>query len=135
MADMIQMQKAEANNAFAKFVRKHYEDWILNPETRPLMSPDLFKKRVFPLLDGDEKVYFILIDNFRLDQWRVVKDLLAEDFTFDESLEGSVGGGFHLRREPLLQHPADGDAIRPQRYLLWPDAGADREDVSRLVGR
>lgn len=90
MADMIQMQKAEANNAFAKFVRKHYEDWILNPESRPLMSPDLFKKRVFPLLDGGEKVYFILIDNFRLDQWRVVKDLLAEDFTFDESLYYSI---------------------------------------------
>ena len=37
-----------------------------------------------------EKVYFILIDNFRLDQWRVVKDLLAEDFTFDESLYYSI---------------------------------------------
>ena len=43
-----------------------------------------------PLLDGGEKVYFILIDNFRLDQWRVVKDLLAEDFTFDESLYYSI---------------------------------------------
>ena len=86
MTDMLRMQKEEANNAFAKFVKKNYVDWIQNPVDRPLMSPDLFKKKVFPMLDNDEKVFFILIDNFRLDQWRVVKELLTEYFTFDESL-------------------------------------------------
>ena len=90
MTDMLRMQKEEANNAFAKFVKKNYVDWIQNPADRPLMSPDLFKKKVFPMLDNDEKVFFILIDNFRLDQWRVVKELLAEYFTFDESLYYSI---------------------------------------------
>lgn len=73
MTDMLRMQKEEANKAFGKFVKKNYVNWIQNPAERPLMSPDLFKKKVFPLLDNDEKVFFILIDNFRLDQWRVVK--------------------------------------------------------------
>lgn len=90
MADMLRMQKEEANNAFGKFIKKNYVGWIQNPDNRPLMSPDLFKKKVFPLLDNGEKVFFILIDNFRLDQWRVVKDLLAEYFTFDESLYYSI---------------------------------------------
>lgn len=90
MTDMLRMQKEEANNAFAKFVKKNYVNWIQNPADRPLMSPDLFKKKVFPMLDNDEKVFFILIDNFRLDQWRVVKELLAEYFTFDESLYYSI---------------------------------------------
>ena len=90
MTDMLRMQKEEANNDFAKFVTKNYVDWIQNPADRPLMSPDLFKKKVFPMLDNDEKVFFILIDNFRLDQWRVVKELLTEYFTFDESLYYSI---------------------------------------------
>ena len=90
MAEMVRSQKAEANNAFARFVRQNYEAWIREPERRPLMSPDLFKKRVFPMLDEGEKLFFILIDNFRLDQWRVVKDLLADDFTFDEDLYYSI---------------------------------------------
>lgn len=90
MSEMLNMQKREANNAFGKFIKKNYVDWIQNPEKRPLMSPDLFKKKVFPLLDEDEKVFFILIDNFRLDQWRVVKDLLSTYFTFDESLYYSI---------------------------------------------
>ena len=90
MTDMLLMLKEEANNAFGKFVRKNYESWINNPAERPLMSPDLFKKRIFPMLDEGEKVFFILIDNFRMDQWRVVKDLLAEFYTFDEDMYYSI---------------------------------------------
>jgi len=90
MTEMLYMQKKEANNAFGKFIKKNYVNWIKNPDERPLMSPDLFKKKVFPLLDEGEKVFFILIDNFRLDQWRVVKDLLSDYFTFDESLYYSI---------------------------------------------
>lgn len=90
MKDMLLKQKEEANNAFGKFVKQNYENWINNPAGRPLMSPDLFKKKIFPLLDEGEKVFFILIDNFRMDQWRVVKDLLAEFYTFDENLYYSI---------------------------------------------
>ena len=84
------MQKTEANSAFCKFVKKHYEDWIITPDNRPLMSPDLFKKKVFPLLDNGEKVFIVLIDNFRLDQWRSIKPILSEYFTFEEDIYCSI---------------------------------------------
>jgi hypothetical protein len=90
MSELLLMQKRDANIAFCKFIRRHYEEWIVNPEDRPLMSPDLFKKEVFPLLDNEDKVFFILIDNFRLDQWKVVKDLLTDYYTFDEKLYYSI---------------------------------------------
>jgi DNA-binding response OmpR family regulator len=90
MKDLLHMQKQEANNVFCKFVKKNYLQWIQYPEQRPLMSPDLFKKKVFPALDNGEQLFFILIDNFRLDQWRVVKNLLSDYFTFDESLYYSI---------------------------------------------
>ena len=90
MSEMLQMQKREANSAFGKFIRKNYEQWILDPQSSPLMSPDLFKKKVFPKLDEGEKYFFILIDNFRLDQWRTVKNLLADYFNIDEGLYYSI---------------------------------------------
>ncbi|MDR0348573.1 MAG: PglZ domain-containing protein [Tannerella sp.] len=90
MKEMLQMQKHEANRVFVKFVKRNYLNWIQEPETRPLMSPDLFKKKVFPVLDNGEKLFFILIDNFRLDQWRVVKSLLSEFYSFDEELYYSI---------------------------------------------
>ena len=42
------------------------------------------------MLDAGEKVFFILIDNFRLDQWYTVRPILAEYFTFEERLYTSI---------------------------------------------
>ncbi|MDE6458496.1 MAG: response regulator, partial [Muribaculum sp.] len=89
MEELLQMQKSEANSAFNKFVRKNYENWVTGND-HPLMSPEIFKKRIFPLLDKGEKVFFIVIDNFRLDQWRSVKPLLSDIFTFEEELYTSI---------------------------------------------
>ena len=76
MAEMLGMQKEEANQGFAKYIAKNYLDWV-SPDNRDrhLMSPDIFKRKIFPLLDEGKKVFLIVIDNFRYDQWR----MLAED--------------------------------------------------------
>lgn len=89
MAEMILMQKREANSNFSKFVTKVYRDWMQGEDV-PLMSPDLFKKVVFPARDAGEKVALIVIDNFRLDQWRAIQPLLADDFTAREELYTSI---------------------------------------------
>ena len=89
MDEMLQMQKNEANAEFGKWVRRNYEDWLAL-EDGPELSPSIFKRRVFPLLNADEKVFFILIDNFRLDQWLTIRPLLADSFTFDEQLYTSI---------------------------------------------
>lgn len=91
MDEMLRMQKAEADAAFFKFVRRNYEDWIMEKDPdRPLMSSEVFKEKVFPLLDKGEKLFFVLIDNFRLDLWQTVKPMLAEFFTIDEQLYTSI---------------------------------------------
>lgn len=91
MGQLLDMQKTEANSAYTKFVRKNYASWIQPDNTsRPLMSPDLFKRKIFPLIDAGEKVFFILIDNFRFDQWRMIRPLLSEYFTSDDDMYCSI---------------------------------------------
>ena len=90
MDELLQMQKTEANNAFAKFVKRNYETWITTPQ-HPLMSHEVFRDKIFPLLDAGEKVFFIVIDNFRLDQWRMVSPLLNEHFAVvDDTIYTSI---------------------------------------------
>ena len=48
------------------------------------MSPDIFKSRVLPMIDKGEKVFLIVIDNLRVDQWRILSEELAELFDIDE---------------------------------------------------
>ena len=86
MDDMLHMQKEEANHTFAKFIRKNYEGWIQQSDTRPLMSPDIFKRCIFPRLSAGRKVFLLVLDNFRYDQWRMLSRELADDFDMDEDL-------------------------------------------------
>ncbi len=104
MDELLKMQRTDADSAFYKFVKRNYEEWIAAlPSTlapgktptgggsdRPMLSPEIFRHTVFPLIEQGEKVFFVLIDNFRLDLWLTVKPLLAEYFTFDEQLYTTI---------------------------------------------
>ena len=48
------------------------------------MSPELIKSKVFPLIDKKEKVFLIVIDNLRLDQWRLINQEIGELFEVEE---------------------------------------------------
>ncbi len=96
MSEMLSMQKEEANAGFAKFVKANYLSWVdaLAPTAQaadhPMMSPELFKKKVFPLLSGGEKVFLVVLDNFRYDQWRMIAGELGDSFDIDEDLYYSI---------------------------------------------
>lgn len=87
MADMLRMQKEEANIGFAKFVKKNYMSWLGQREM--MMSPDVFKLKVFPTLSTGKKIFFIVLDNFRYDQWKTIETELS-DFEIDEQLYCSI---------------------------------------------
>ncbi len=87
MGDMLRMQKEEANIGFAKFVKKNYLSWLESREM--MMSPDIFKQKVFPSLSAGKKVFLIVLDNFRYDQWKTIEGELA-DFEIDEQLYCSI---------------------------------------------
>jgi hypothetical protein len=98
MLDMLAMQKEEANLGFAKFIKKNYLDWVSLPPTPskgkdspvPILSPELFKNKVFPLLNEGEKVFLIVLDNFRYDQWRMLAQEIGDQFDINEDLYCSI---------------------------------------------
>ena len=92
MGELLKLQKQEANGGFAKFIRQNYENWIGEPshESVPMLSPDVIKRRVFPLLDKGDKVFFVIFDNLRYDQWRTLATELSALFNIDEELYFSI---------------------------------------------
>jgi DNA-binding response OmpR family regulator len=85
MDEVLKLQKHEANNAFAKFVKRNYTQWFeLNNTDKPLLSPNLLRDKVFPLLKDNKKVFFLLIDNMRFDQWKIISNELAEYYRIEE---------------------------------------------------
>ncbi len=77
MDEVLITQKEEANNEFVKFIKSNYLKWF-EPENedRPNMPFDFIRQRVIPLLDKKEKVFVIVIDNLRLDQWKAMEPII-----------------------------------------------------------
>ncbi len=123
MDSMLEMQKEEANTEFYKFVKRNYEDW-LSGDDRPAMSDTIFRRSVFPMLDNGEKLFFVLVDNFRLDQWQIVKPLLADTFTFEEKLYTSI-----LPTATQYARNAIFSGLMPEQIArLFPDLWVDEEE-------
>ncbi len=85
MAEVLEMQKTEANASFAKFIIRNYEGWLNDPKSdKPLLSHQIMKKKVFPEIGHGKPVFVILIDNLRFDQWKVIEPVVAEYFTIEK---------------------------------------------------
>ncbi len=85
ITEVFKNQKDEANQVFSKYIEQHYQDWLSGEaEEKPIMSHTLMKNYVFPLLkEGSKPVFFILIDNLRYDQWKVLQSVVEEYFSIE----------------------------------------------------
>ncbi len=83
MSEVLQMQKNEANNEFAKYVRENYFSWFSDNARSPTLSPNIIKDKVFPLIEQGEKVCLIIIDNLRYDHWKKLSPLLREYYSVE----------------------------------------------------
>jgi len=85
MMDILAMQKKEANSEWSKFVVNNYKDWLDgSAENPPVMSHNLMRNKVFPLLDDDVPTFFVMMDNMRYDQWKIIEPILKERFYLEE---------------------------------------------------
>jgi CheY-like chemotaxis protein len=85
MGEVLEMQKVEANVNFCRFLKRNYENWLNNPNIdKPLLSHQLMKKKVFPELKSGTPCFFVLIDNLRWDQWKIIEPLLSEYFNIEQ---------------------------------------------------
>jgi DNA-binding response OmpR family regulator len=85
MQEVLQMQKSEANQVFSRYVEQNYLDWLNGRKKDfPVMSPMVFKEKIFPLMDSTESLFVILIDNLRYDQWKAIQPILEEFFRVEK---------------------------------------------------
>lgn len=84
MIDILSMQKSEANAEFSKFVTRYYLTWMQDKSQAPLMSQDLLATKVFPHISDQTPLVFLLLDNLRWDQWKILEPVITELFDVEE---------------------------------------------------
>lgn len=84
MFEIFETQMQEANQLFAKFIENNYEEWIQNPSLAPTLSHQLLDREVFPKLRKEQPSLLLVIDNLRLDQWKIISDTFRSYYTIQE---------------------------------------------------
>ncbi len=83
MLEILESQKAEANNLFFKFIKKNYQD-LLTSVDKPTFSHTLFKDYVVPNLNSNQGVLWVVIDNLRYDQYRILEPVINDYYKKQE---------------------------------------------------
>jgi len=83
MADILSMQKSEANTEFSKYIVNNYLHWVRDGDG-PVMSNNLMRSKIFPHVTEEVPTIMLLLDNLRYDQWRVIEPIISELFRIEE---------------------------------------------------
>ncbi|MCC5944658.1 MAG: bifunctional response regulator/alkaline phosphatase family protein [Bernardetiaceae bacterium] len=89
MKEVLEMQKDEVNTNFTKYIRNNYDYWMndADEDERPIMSHDLLRRCLLPILRENKTkkpVFFLVLDNLRYDQWKVIEAHIADYFNVVE---------------------------------------------------
>jgi len=121
LGDILSMQKTEANAGFSKFVEKKYESWVTNKEedAGPIMSHDLLRKKVFPIVEDGVPTVMLLLDNLRFDQWKVIEPIISELYRVEEEdfFYSSLPTTTQYSRNAIFAGMTPGDISK--RYPNW----------------
>jgi hypothetical protein len=91
--EILTAQKQEANQQFVRSVQRDYTHWLSGSSGAPLMSHQIFKDKVQPLLrsNSDKPVFWIVVDNLRWDQWKSIWPMMTDVYRIkEESLTCSI---------------------------------------------
>lgn len=85
MHDVLVMQKTDANTQFFKFIEKHYINWLNGKDKNPpTMSHTLIKNKFAKELEQNDKVFLIVIDNLRYDQWKIIQPIIEDYYKTEQ---------------------------------------------------
>ncbi|MDD3877877.1 MAG: bifunctional response regulator/alkaline phosphatase family protein [Bacteroidales bacterium] len=139
MEEIIMQQKQEANNLFCRFYERNYEQWLNGKlRERPVLSHLIFKEKVFPILEvNNNSLFFILIDNLRYDQWKVLQPLLGRYFRTmqDEICYSILPSTTQFARNAIFSGmlPAEIEKKYPQYWNNEGDEGTKNQYESQLL--
>lgn len=131
LESILEGQIKTCNRQFVQFLLNHYVDWLHSSKyDRPTLSVDVLKTFVIPHLTSGEKVFFLLVDCFRLDQVMAILPLIRR--YFDVSID------YHVSLIPSAT-PFCRNAIFSGKYLseiqnkypeLWNNMNRDDKSMN-----
>jgi YesN/AraC family two-component response regulator len=136
MREILEMQKKEANNLFARFIENNYLDWLNGTEDAPQMLHTLIKDKISPTI-GSEKLFVLVIDNLRFDQWKVLQPIFTKYFNqeSEEMIFSILPTATHYARNAFFAGlmPSEIEKKFPNLWLNEEDEGGKNMHEKELL--
>jgi CheY-like chemotaxis protein len=145
LLDTVEGFAVDVRREFGDYVSREYAGWTSGRiDDRPPLSVDVVRQWVAPQYE-DSALLFVIIDCLRLDQWRVIRPLLAQQFDITEHLYSSIlPTATPYARNAIFSgmYPEEIARKRPD-WLSTPDEGSlnsfedelFRDHLKELIGR
>lgn len=141
MQEVLDMQYTDADRQFARFVEGEYAEWMAGPgEDVPTVSHRLLPERLPVALSEAEgrPTYLVVIDNLRLDQWKVIEPLISDAFRVvrSEPYMAMLPTATAYARNALFAGltPAEIARIYPDLWVGEEDEGGKNMHEDKLFG-
>lgn len=136
MREILEMQKKEANDLFARFIENNYLDWLNGTEEAPQMLHTLIKDKIAPSI-GKEKLFVLVIDNLRFDQWKVLQPIFTKYFNqeSEEMIFSILPTATHYARNAFFAGlmPSEIEKKFPNLWLNEEDEGGKNMHEKELL--
>ncbi|MBK6963438.1 MAG: PglZ domain-containing protein [Bacteroidales bacterium] len=139
IADVLKLQKDEAGQVFSRYVENNYLDWVQGKVAeKPVMSHTLVKEKLLPVIDETQGLFFILIDNLRYDQWKMLQPIIEEYFRVekDEIYYSILPTTTQYARNSLFSGllPTEIEKKYPKYWVNEDEEGTKNQFESELLG-
>lgn len=119
------------NIDFGRYVEEHYPHWVREQEGRPPLSTDVVARAVVPHLSAGRRVFFVIIDCMRLDQWYSLEPLLEELFEVQRDYYCSI----LPTATPYSRNAIFSGLLPAQLHQRHPDLWQESTDDERTKNR
>jgi CheY-like chemotaxis protein len=91
LRETLEALRADVRRDYSDLIVRRYSGWVHEGgEAGPPLSVDVLERFFSPLLSEGGSALLIVIDCLRLDQWRAIRPLLADEFDVEEALYCSL---------------------------------------------
>ncbi len=86
LRDALSTLQSSLHEDFADFIKANYQRWLADSKSdRPPLSVDVGEEFLVPILKAEGQALLVVVDCLRLDQWELLKPLIAEFFDIEVS--------------------------------------------------
>ncbi|HJP56699.1 MAG TPA: response regulator [Gemmatimonadales bacterium] len=127
LQDALRTLQDSIRQDFARYLRTHYAGWLDGADTdRPPLSVDVGAEFLRPVLERHGKALLVVVDCLRLDQWAMIRPLIAPHFDIETAHYFSI----LPTATPFARNAIFSGLFPAEIKARYPQWWADNDDAS-----